>query len=211
MTINMRSTVQLALAWLITMGTSAFAAANDVAAVPVEVLTIGTFQLGKSTLTDVGVLLGPAPSHKRDDGLVSTLCYFSESKHQFVAMQFYASVLGGLERLTGIGVRMVDGPPANCTRTNVNLGSMQLGGGATFGQSEKEFKAHIPVQFVRRGVQLVYKVEYQRKMTDEELTSMRQQWPDMPSPSFFEVVELIQARFRAGALQSYEVRRTESY
>jgi hypothetical protein len=211
MTMNMQNAVLMTIAWLMAMVAPAFAAPTNVAYIPAEVLTISGFQLGKTTLNDVGVLLGSAPPQKRDDGLVSTLCYFSGSEHQFVAMQFDASVLGGLERLTGIGVRMLDRPPEKCTRTNVNLGSMQIGGGVALGQSEKEFKAHIPVRFVRRGVQLVYEGEYQREMTDEELTSMRQQWPGMPSPSFFVVVEFIRARFRAGALQSYEVRRTESY
>ena len=126
-------------------------------------------------------------------------------------MRFEASVLGGLERLTAIGVRMSNRLPEVCTRTNVNLGSMKIGGGLAFGQSQEKLKAHIPVRFVKRGTQLVYEVEYQREMTDEELASMRRHWPSMPSPSFFAVVESIRAGFRAGALQSYEVRRTESY
>lgn len=211
MTMNMRNTVLMAIAWLLVVGAPALATPNNVAHVQAEVFTIGSFQLGKTTLNDVSGFLGLAPSQKRDDGLVSTHCYFSGSEHQFVVMQFEASVLGGLKRLTGMGVRVSDKPPEKCTHTNVSLGSMQIGGGLALGQSEKEFKAHIPVRFVRRGAQLVYERGYQRKMTDEELTLMRQQWPDMPSPSFFEVVESIQAKFRAGALQSYEVRRTESY
>jgi|JI9StandDraft_2_1071091.scaffolds.fasta_scaffold242894_2 hypothetical protein len=95
MTMNMRNTVLIAIVWLLVVGAPALATPNNVAHVQAGVFTIGSFQLGKTTLNDVSGFLGLAPYKKRDDGLVSTLCYFSRREHQFVVMQFEASVLGG--------------------------------------------------------------------------------------------------------------------
>ena len=113
--------------------------------------------------------------------------------------------------MTGFEVQLMNHVPEKCSRTRVDLSAMNIGGGVALGQSESDFKAHLPVHFIQRGRYLVYEVEYQRRMTDEELVSMRRQWPDMPSPSFFDVVEFVRAKFRAGALELYEARRTESY
>lgn len=96
------------------------------------------------------------------------------------------------------------GPLKGAREPESTWARFNLGEALGWGSPKKEFKGHIPVPFVRHGAPRVYKAKYQREMTDEELASMRQRWPDMPSPSFFNVVEPIQARFRTDALQSLQ-------
>ena len=191
--------------------TPALAEPNNAMHVPAKAFSIGDFKVGDTTLSEAQSQLGSAHAYEHDEGLVRTLCYFYPAKQEVVVLELNASVLGGLQRLTGFTVRLAPKPPEKCSSSRVNLRTINIGMRVKLGESENDFRTHLPIQFVHKNTRLTYEIEYKREMTEEELASMRQQWPDIGKPSFFDVVESVQAKFRKGMLEYYTVQRTESY
>jgi hypothetical protein len=126
-------------------------------------------------------------------------------------LEFNAGALGGLKRLTGFVIRVAHEHPERCSQSVINLRNVSIGMGVKLGESEREFRASLPILFKRDNNRLSHEVEYKREMTDMELALMKKQWPDIRSPGFFDVVEFVRAKFRNGMLEHYEVSRTESY
>lgn len=197
--------------WLTVLCPFAFAETDKTGLVPVEAFSIGDLDVGSTSFSEVQSELGSATTTEHDEGLVRTLCYYSRRNRGVVVLELNSSVLGGLQRLTGFVIRQVRKHPERCTQSLIDLQSMRIGMGVKLGESEREFRATLPLPFKRRGNQLSHEREYRREMTDTEIASMRKQWPGIQKPSFFDVVELVRATVRNGVIESYEVNRTESY
>lgn len=208
---NSLKRVLATIIWLTVLCPLAFAETDKVDGAPANLFSIGDVHIGSATLSDVQSELGPANAYEHDKGLVRTLCYYSRSKRGFVVLEVNSSVLGGLQRLTGFVIRQARKHPERCTQSLIDVQNMRIGMGVRLGQSEREFRATLPLHFKRSGIKLSHEIEYRREMTDTEIASMRQQWPDIRKPSFFDVVELVRATVRNGVIESYEVNRTESY
>jgi hypothetical protein len=191
--------------------TSSFAEPSQAIHVPAGGFSIGNFQVGNTTLSDVQSQLGPANAYDHDEGLVRTLCYYFRINRGVVVLELNASVLGGLQRLTGFVTRFAREHPERCSLSLIDLRIVSIGMGVRLGALEREFRASLPIPFKRNKTNLFYEVEYRREMTDMEFASMKQQWPDIQKPSFFDVIESVRAKFRNGVVEYYEVNRTESY
>ncbi|WP_152625081.1 hypothetical protein [Xanthomonas albilineans] len=181
------------------------------AAAPDEVFSIGEFHVGSATLADVQSKLGSAHAYMHDKGLVKTICYYSPANQGVVVLELNASVLGGLQRLTGFVIKKARKQPGHCVQSIIDLQRMHVGMGVKLGESERDFRAALPIQFKRKDVRLFHEMDYQRAMTEMEIASMKRQWPDIKKSSSFDVVEVVCATVRNGLLESYEVSRTESY
>jgi hypothetical protein len=211
MSMNIQNSVLTTIILLGVALPSAFAEPSSAIHVPVQAFSIGDFKVGDATLSEARSQLGLAHAYEHDEGLVRTLCYFYPMNQGVVVLELNASVLGGLQTLTGFTIHLEHKHPDRCSPSLTNLRSMSIGMGVKLGESERDFRTHIPIQFVRNNNGLAYDAEYKREMNDKELASMRRQWPDIRKPSFFDVVESVRVKFRKGALVYYEVQRTESY
>jgi hypothetical protein len=201
----------ITITWLLSSLVSAFAEPRTMIRVPAEVFAIGALQVGTATLSDVQSQLGSSNSYEHDEGLVRTLCYYTPINQGVVVLEFNAGALGGLKRLTGFVIRLAREHPEWCSPSLINLRKISIGKGVRLGESEREFRASLPVHFKRNNTTLSHEIEYRREMTEVEIASMKKQWPNIGIPSFFDVVEFVRAKFKSGVLEYYEVKRMESY
>lgn len=195
----------------ISMATALCASVSLAAEVPSQTFSINNATVGITTLAEVQKSYGKAATSRvsREDEADVTICYASSSPKGKSFLVFESGSMGGFKRITGFRISYLR-PGRNCVSTKINVSALTTGNGVLLGQSLADFKKAIPVEFKRRGSELIYEGDGRRAATQEELKRLRAKWPDAKQ-DYFDVTTTLKAKFKDNRLIDFYIHKIESY
>jgi hypothetical protein len=204
---------------------SALCASVSLAAeVPPETFSIDNATVGVTTLTDVQRIYGAAEASRvgREDGADVRICYTHPSSKGRTFLIFESGVMGGFKQITGFRLSTIR-PSGNCVSTKTDIDTLETRNRVRLGQNLADFKKAIPVEFKRRGSELIYEAVNQRaadyeaarrraatqEEMNEELKRLRAKWPN-EQQDHFDVTMTLSAKFKDDRLIDFYVHKIES-
>lgn len=191
---------------------SAFCASVSLAAeIPPATFSIDNATVGVTTLADIQEIYGAAEASRvgREDEADVRICYAYSSSKGRSFLIFESGVMGSFKQITGFRISTIR-PSGNCVSTKTDVGVLETRNGVRLGQSLADFKKAIPVEFKRRGSELIYETLSQRAATQEELKRLRAKWPN-EKQDYFDVTITLSAKFKDNRLVDFYVHKIESY
>lgn len=181
------------------------------AEIPSQFFSINNATVGVTTLDEIQQTYGVASISRvnRDEEADITMCYIYSSPEGKSFLVFESGVMGSFKRITGFRISTFL-PNVDCEPTKVDVGMLKTGNGIRLGQSLMEFKKSFPVDFKRKGSELIYEAVSQRTATQEELIKLRTNWPNEGQVYFF-VTTIVKAKFKNNRLIDLYVHKIESY
>lgn len=193
------------------------------AEVPPQTFSINNLTVGVTTLADVQKTYGMAAASRvsREDEADVRICYAHSSPKGASYLVFESGPMGGFKQITGFRISTLR-PTGNCVSTKIDIGTLETGNGVRLGQRLVDFKKAVPVEFKRRGSQLIYEAVSQRaadyeaarqraatqEELKEELKRLRAKWPDEKQ---VDVTTTLRAKFKDDRLIDFYVHKIESY
>jgi hypothetical protein len=193
------------------LASASCASVSLAAEIPPETFSIDNATVGVTTLADVQKIYGAAETSRvgREDEADVRICYAYSSSKGRSFLIFESGVMGGLKQITGFRVSNIR-PSGNCISTKTDVSALETSNGVRLGRSLADFKKAIPVEFKRRGSELIYEAVSQRAATQEELKRLRAKWPN-EKQDYFDVTMTLRAKFKDNRLIDFYVHKIESY
>lgn len=188
-----------------------WAAVSLAAEVPSQVFSINHATVGFTTLDQIRETYGIAQTARvsRDDGADIVMCYAHSARGRRSFLVFESGAMGGFTRITGFRLSLL-APSVRCASTTIDIGALATGNGIQLRQSRVDFENALPVEFRRRGSQLIYEAVSRRVATAEEQKRLRVRWPESKQ-DYFDVTITIKAKFSRDRLIDLYVHKIESY
>jgi len=181
------------------------------AEIPPATFSIDNATVGVTTLADVQKIYGAAEASRvgREDEADVRICYAYSSSKGTSFLIFESGVMGGFKQITGFRISTVR-PSGKCVSTKIDVSALETRNRVRLDQSLVDFQKAIPVEFKRRGSELIYEAVSQRAATQEELKRLRAKWPN-EKQDYFDVTITVSARFKDNRLIDFYVHKIESY
>jgi hypothetical protein len=178
---------------------------------PEGIFSVGQFKIGQATFDDVLSHFGPNKPYplQPGDGADLAMCYSNGTGSTAPAIVFETGALGGWQEITAY--RLTHRSKRQCRLTSVPVLKMATRNGFLLSTSRQVVINALGRSNATKSVaRLRAEDVYQRAPTDEEAARMRGSNAD-PTGFKFDVVDMVDVRFKGGVVDELYVRRLVSY
>lgn len=178
---------------------------------PQGLFSVGQFEIGTATVDDVQSRLGvnkPSPI-ELGDGADVALCYSAGTSPSAPTIVFETGALGGWKEITAY--RLTKRGKGRCKLTDASLMAMSTANGLNF-RTERKLVERMLSQskLTNSGESIRVEEVYRRRPTESEAARMRRSGLD-PDQVAFDVVDIVEVRFKHGVIDDLYVKRLVSY
>lgn len=201
----MKNCAQLLSASLFALATSSAAQS-----LPEGLFTIAKLELGKATISDVQALFGPSTLRPLEagDGSDKAVCYSNGRRASAPTVVFETGALGGWKEITAY--RLTTRHRRDCDVTALSIVDLSTGNGLQLFVAKKTLLQTINKLEITSSAKVRVEQVYQRQATLDEVARIRLFDPGATQLAF-DVVDVVEARFRGGVADDLYVRRLVSY
>lgn len=177
---------------------------------PEGLFTIGKFELGKATISDVQTYFGPGKlrSLERGDGPDRAVCYSNGSTASAPTVVLETGALGGWKEITAY--RLTTRQKRQCDTTAVRIADLSTGNGLRLFSAKKTALQAIKKPASTSSARVRAEQVYQRKAMPDEAIRIRSADPGATQLAF-DVVDAIEIQFKGNVVNDLYVKRLVSY
>lgn len=178
---------------------------------PQGLFSVGQFEIGKATLEDVQSRLGvnkPSPVGS-GDGADMALCYSVGTSPSAPTVVFETGALGGWKEITAY--RLTKRGKRRCQLMDASLMPMSTANGLKFRTKRQQVENVLSLSKpTTSGLNIRVEEVYRRRPTASEAARIRRSGAD-PDRMEFDVVDIVEVRFKHGVVDDLYVKRLVSY
>jgi hypothetical protein len=178
---------------------------------PSGLFSIGKFELGKATIDDIQRYFGPSELRplEQGDGPERALCYSNGNKASSPTVVFETGALGGWKEITAY--RLTTRHQLRCKFTMIGITELLTGNTLHLRSSKNDtFQAIDKSLFKYFKNKMHLEQAYQRQATLDELLKIRSANP-YAAPFKFDVLDIVEIKFKGNWLNELYVKRLVSY
>jgi hypothetical protein len=177
---------------------------------PEGMFSIGKFELGKATTSDVQTYFGPSELRPLElgDGPDRGVCYSNGNTASSPTIVFETGALGGWKEITAY--RLTKRHKRKCEPTAISIAELSTGNGLHLLSARRAVTQALDTPPSKSPTTTRVEQAYQRKATPEEVNRIRKVDPDA-THFVYGVVDTIEVRFKNNFVSDLYVKRLVSY
>jgi hypothetical protein len=177
---------------------------------PEGMFSIGKFELGKTTTSDVQTYFGPSEFRPLElgDGPDRGACYSNGNTAFSPTIVFETGALGGWTEITAY--RLTKRHKRKCEPTVISIAKLSTGNGLHLLSDRRAATKALNTPPSKSPITIRVEQAYQRKATPEEVNRIRKAYPDATHFAY-DVVDTIELRFKNNVVDDLYVKRLVSY
>lgn len=176
-------------------------------------LTVLGFTIGKNSLKEIQVSLGPAKILQESEHGPSQICYQSTQERDGTSLIFEAGPLGGWQTLTSFVIESnSESIESNrCHQAHLVSKRIHTKSGIRLGLTQKQLRVILgaPTKIIKNNWFYLY--QSQRKMTQEEIERLAIKWPIVRQQPYFDVNSFIQVTYSNSKITKIMIGKVESF
>jgi hypothetical protein len=198
------------LAQLLSASVYVLATSCGAQTLPEGLFSIGKFELGKATISDVQTYFGPSELRPLElgDGPDKGVCYSNGNTASSPTIVFETGALGGWKEITAY--RLTKRHKRNCEPTAISIAELSTGNGLRLLSDRRAAIQALNTPPSKSPTTTRVEQVYQRKATSEEANRIRKAYPDATDFAYG-VVDTIEVRFKNNVVNDLYVKRLVSY
>lgn len=191
---------------------SAFVLSTSCAAqtLPKGLFSVGKFELGNATISDVQAYFGSAEIRPLEtgNGPDIAVCYSNGNTAASPTVVFETGALGGWKEITAY--RLTTRQKRRCVSTAVSIAELSTGNGLHLLSPKRAVLQALNKLSSRSPAKTRIEQVYQRNATPDEVTRIRSANRDATQLAF-DVIDTIEVRFKGNVVNDLYVKRLVSY